>query len=65
MVQLHSELRTETEGVERFPPRRGAGKIYIIGLGLPPNFLEFQTIGRRESDWGIRRVRFEQEGSGN
>jgi len=35
MVQLHSELRGEVKRVESFPPRRGVGGVYIVGLDFP------------------------------
>ena len=65
MVQLHSELRTEAEGVKRFPPRREAGEVYTVGLGFAPKFLKFEDIGRGESDWGSCGIWLGREGSGN
>ena len=64
MVQLHSELRTEAEGVEGFPPRRGAGEGYVVGLSFSPHFLGFENTGRGESYWGSYGVWF-GEGSGD
>ena len=65
MFQFHSELRIETEGVDCFPPRGGAGEVHIVRLGLSPQFLEFKNIRRGESYWGDRGVGFGRKGSGN
>ena len=65
MVQLHSELGIEAEGVERFPPRRGAGEVHVVGLGFSPQFFEFEDIGRGKSDCSTCGVRFGREGSDN
>ena len=35
------------------------------GLDLTPKFLEFENIGRGESDWGVCRFSRGREGSGN
>ena len=65
MVQLHSELRIEAEGVKRFPPHQGTGGVHIVGLGVSPQFFEFENVGAGKSNWSTCGVRFGREGSDN
>lgn len=58
-------MRTETKGVESFPPRRRVGEIRAVGQDFSPKFLEFKNVRRGKSDWGACGVRIGQKGGGN